>query len=80
MSSINHTGIVLITGKSHPILVAGLQKAGYASDDKIKEKSQELQNLISREKLTKVGTFQYLGYNPPWKVIGRKNEIAVEIN
>ena len=51
-----------------------------ALEAKIKEKSQELQNLISREKLTKVGAFQYLGYNPPWKVIGRKNEIAVEIN
>jgi len=63
-----------------PKKYAVLKFSGYASDEKIKEKSQELQNLISREKLTKVGTFQYLGYNPPWKVIGRKNEIAVEIN
>ena len=63
-----------------PKKYAALKFSGFASDEKIKEKSQELQNLISREKLTKVGTFQYLGYNPPWKVIGRKNEIAVEIN
>jgi hypothetical protein len=63
-----------------PKKYAVIKFSGYASDEKIKEKSQELQNLISREKLTKVGTFQYLGYNPPWKVIGRKNEIAVEIN
>jgi len=63
-----------------PKKYAVLKFSGFASDEKIKEKSQELQNLISREKLTKVGTFQYLGYNPPWKVIGRKNEIAVEIN
>jgi len=63
-----------------PKKYAVIKFSGYASDEKIKEKSQELQNLISREKLTKVGTFQYLGYNPPWKVIGRKNEIEVEIN
>jgi hypothetical protein len=63
-----------------PKKYAVIKFSGYASDEKIKEKSQELQNLISREKLTKVGKFQYLGYNPPWKVIGRKNEIAVEIN
>ena len=63
-----------------PKKYAVIKFSGYASDEKIKEKSQELQNLISREKLNKVGTFQYLGYNPPWKVIGRKNEIAVEIN
>ena len=63
-----------------PKKYAVIKFSGYVSDEKIKEKSQELQNLISREKLTKVGTFQYLGYNPPWKVIGRKNEIAVEIN
>jgi len=63
-----------------PKKYAVIKFSGYASDEKIKEKSQELQNLISREKLTKVGTFQYLGYNPPWKVIGRKNEIAVEIS
>ena len=63
-----------------PKKYAVIKFSGFASDEKIKEKSQELQNLISREKLTKVGSFQYLGYNPPWKVIGRKNEIAVEIN
>ena len=63
-----------------PKKYAVIKFSGFASDEKIKEKSQELQNLISREKLTKVGKFQYLGYNPPWKVIGRKNEIAVEIN
>ena len=68
--------LIVIAPKKYAVI----KFSGYASDDKIKEKSQELQNLISREKLTKVGTFQYLGYNPPWKVIGRKNEIAVEIN
>ena len=63
-----------------PKKYAVIKFSGYASDEKIKEKSQKLQNLISRENLNKVGTFQYLGYNPPWRIIGRKNEIAVEIN
>ena len=22
---------------------------------------------------------KYLGYNPPWQVLGRKNEVAVEV-
>lgn len=47
MSSINHTGIVLITGKSHPILVAGLQKAGYTVMDRPQITQQEAQEVIA---------------------------------
>ena len=68
--------LIVITPKKYAVI----KFSGFASDEKISVKSRQLEVLISREKLIKNGAFQYLGYNPPWKVIGRKNEIAVEIN
>jgi len=32
------------------------------------------------ENLMPIGTIKYLGYNPPWQVLGRKNEVAVEVD
>ena len=63
-----------------PKKYAVIKFSGFASDEKISAKSQQLEDLMAREKLIKNGAFQYLGYNPPWRIIGRKNEIAVEIN
>lgn len=68
--------LIVITPKKYAVI----KFSGFASDEKISAKSQQLKDLMAREKLIKNGAFQYLGYNPPWKVIGRKNEIAVEIN
>ena len=68
--------LIVITPKKYAVI----KFSGFASDEKISVKSRQLEVLISREKLIKNGAFQYLGYNPPWRIIGRKNEIAVEIN
>ncbi len=63
-----------------PKKYAVLSFSGYASDQKIKDKISLLRTLLLKENLAQASEFQYLGYNPPWRIIGRKNEIAVEIN
>lgn len=63
-----------------PKKYAVLNFSGYASDQKIQDKINLLRSLLLKENIIQAAEFQYLGYNPPWRVIGRKNEIAVEIN
>jgi D-3-phosphoglycerate dehydrogenase len=46
MSLIDHTGNVLITGKSHPLLVTSLQKAGYTVIDRPQISQQEAEEII----------------------------------
>lgn len=52
---------------------------GYAGDDTIKEYADKLKNALAEKGITSIGHFRYLGYNPPYQFIGRKNEIIVAI-
>jgi D-3-phosphoglycerate dehydrogenase len=47
MSSISHIGTVLVTGKSHPVLVTSLQKAGYTVINRPQITQQEVEEVIS---------------------------------
>lgn len=59
--------------------VAVLQFGGFASDDELKFYSEKLQNLLKEKGITTYGHFRYLGYNPPFQLIGRRNEIIVSV-
>ena len=52
---------------------------GYANNKKIEKHAKKLLTSVKSEGLETVGNVQFMGYNAPWQVIGRKNEIAVEI-
>jgi Tfp pilus assembly protein PilE len=58
---------------------AALRFGGFASDDKIAKKENELKELLKNSGYEVVGNFNYLGYNAPWDVINRENEIIVKI-
>ena len=62
-----------------PKTYAVLEFTGYANDKKIEKHSKRLLQFLKAENLNPIGNMKYLGYNPPWQVLGRKNEIAVEI-
>lgn len=62
-----------------PKTYAVLEFTGYANDKKIEKYSKKLLQSLKVENLSPVGNMKYLGYNPPWQVLGRKNEIAVEV-
>lgn len=38
-----------------------------------------LERLLFEKGIEYYGNFRYLGYNPPYQLIGRKNEIIVSV-
>ena len=73
----NDTRVVL--EESEAEYVAVLRFGGYASDAKISRTSEKLKSALDNQGITYNGNFRYLGYNPPYQFIGRKNEIIVSI-
>lgn len=71
-------GSVKIT-KTEEEYVAAISFGGFANDAKIKENSDKLANLLKENDLVPTGNFRWLGYNPPYQIIGRKNEVVVKV-
>jgi hypothetical protein len=59
--------------------VAAITFGGWVNDDKLKKYTQQLVELLQQEGIEHLGNFAYLGYNPPYDVINRRNEIIVEV-
>lgn len=60
--------------------VAVISFSGFANDELIAEYSQKLADILKKENLTAIGNYRYLGYNPPYQLIGRKNEVVVRVS
>ena len=65
--------------KVSPKKYAVISFPGYANNKKIDKYAKKLLKSIKSEGLETVGNVKFMGYNAPWQVIGRKNEIAVEV-
>ena len=65
--------------KKPAVTMAGLSFGGWASDRRIAEKIEELTSLLDAHGIAHTGHFQYFGYNPPYQVSNRRNDIVVEI-
>jgi hypothetical protein len=52
---------------------------GYSNDERIESHSEILRQIIQKHHLNATGPFMYMGYNAPWDIINRRNEVAVEI-
>jgi len=59
--------------------VAVIRFGGYASDEDLKFYSEKLRNLLKENEITTLGNYRFLGYNPPFQFIGRRNEIIVAV-
>lgn len=60
--------------------VAVIEFGGYANDEKIEEYKVKLNDALQNMGVQHLNNFRLLGYDPPYQVIGRKNEIIVGIN
>jgi hypothetical protein len=58
---------------------AVLHFGGFANDASIKANTLKLKKMLDRKGINSIGNFRYLGYNPPYQLISRKNEIIVRI-
>jgi len=74
----NDPGIVL--KKTADEYVAAIRFGGFASDRNLKFHSEKLQRLLEEKGITSQGHYRYLGYNPPFQYIGRRNEIIISVN
>ena len=59
--------------------VAAIQLGGYASDEDIVTYSGQLKKLLDEKGIIYYGNFRYLGYDPPFKPFGRRNEIIISV-
>lgn len=59
--------------------VAALEFGGFANTKKINEHIEILKQLLLVNNIKSIGNYRYLGYNPPYQLFGRKNEIVVPI-
>lgn len=59
--------------------VAAIKFGGFVSSEKIKKYIALLQQLLEQQHLVYSGAFRVLGYNPPFQLLGRRNEIVVSI-
>ena len=59
--------------------VAVIQFSGWASDRILEEKFQELKTLLIKENIEFEDSYLYLGYNPPYQVVNRRNEVIIKI-
>lgn len=60
--------------------MATIAFSGWSNDKKIAEYTDKLKTLLKENEIKYFNNFSYFGYNPPFQLINRRNEIAVEID
>jgi hypothetical protein len=60
-------------------IVAAIGFSGWANDTKIEKYKQDLKAALDAEGIKYSNQFYYFGYNAPYEVFYRKNEIIVEL-
>jgi len=59
--------------------VAAIRFGGFASDEEITRYSRKLKELLDKSGIVYYGNFRFLGYNPPFQLVGRRNEVIVSV-
>jgi len=70
----------VILMKTEDEYVAAITFGGYINDSKIEDYKAKLTAELAKHAIKHYNNFRVLGYNPPYQVIGRKNEIIVGID
>ncbi len=60
--------------------VAVIRFGGYASDKDLLFYSAKLKEILEEKGITANGHARFLGYNPPFQLVDRRNEIIVSVN
>ena len=73
----NQTGIEF---KQEPAKnLAAIRFSGWANDTKIEKYKQHLKAALDAEGIKYTNQFYFFGYNAPFEILNRKNEILVEL-
>jgi hypothetical protein len=60
-------------------ILAVIRFGGYSSTDKIKKYADQLYSELKSNKLETRCELLFMGYNAPWDVTNRRNEVAIEL-
>jgi hypothetical protein len=60
-------------------ITASIRFGGYANDRLIQKKTEELKDILRSRGIKSRNDFRFLGYNPPYRIINRRNEIVVTL-
>ena len=73
----NDPGVNIINTEDE--YVAAIRFGGFASDQDRKFYRDKLQSLLKENSITTVGHYRFLGYDPPYQMTDRRNEIVVAV-
>jgi hypothetical protein len=59
--------------------VAAITFGGWADDEKIKNYRKQLIDALDANNIKYTNRFYFLGYNAPYEILNRKNEVIVEL-
>lgn len=65
---------------SKPAYVATVRFGGFSSEERIREHKQKLKDWLDAKGIAYREPFTFLGYNPPYQMTNRRNEVMVSIN
>ena len=60
-------------------IVAAIRFKGWANDTKLEQYKQDLKAALDSEGIKYSNKFYFFGYNAPYEVFNRKNEVLVEL-
>lgn len=70
----------IIIEKTQDEYLAVLQFGGFASDEDLQIYSDKLRHILSEKGIISYGNTRFLGYNPPYQLLKRRNEIIISVN
>jgi hypothetical protein len=69
----------VILSQTEEQVMAAIRFSGFADDSDREKHKQELAAYLTSKGIQTKGNFKFLGYNPPYQLVGRRNEVVVEI-
>jgi len=66
--------------KTQDEYVAVIRFEGFASDKDLMFYSEKLLDILKEKGITSYGNARFLGYNPPFQLVNRRNEVVVSVN
>jgi hypothetical protein len=69
----------IIIHTTQPEYVAALRFGGFANTKAIQKYSEKLKTLLDEKGISYTGNVRFLGYNPPYQIFGRRNEVIVTL-
>ena len=69
----------VILSQTEEQVMAAIRFSGFADDEAREKHKQKLLNYLNSKGIQTKGNFKFLGYNPPYQLVGRRNEVVIEI-